>query len=61
MDDLGKQQGITPLLFQALCNISQPSVNSNWSYSPETPILGQIWRFLEPCDLENLTDDLEKQ
>ena len=25
---------------------------SNWSYSPETPNLGQIWRFLEPCDLE---------
>ena len=22
------------------------------SYSPETPNLGQIWRFLEPCDLE---------
>ena len=27
-------------------------VNSNWSYSPETPNLGQIWRFLELCDLE---------
>ena len=27
-------------------------MNSNWSYSPETPNLGQIWRFLEPCDLE---------
>ena len=26
--------------------------NSNWSYSPETPNLGQNWRFLEPCDLE---------
>ena len=26
--------------------------NSNWSYSPETPNLGQIRRFLEPCDLE---------
>ena len=25
---------------------------SNLSYSPETPNLGQIWRFLEPCDLE---------
>ena len=25
---------------------------SNWSYSPETPNLGQIRRFLEPCDLE---------
>ena len=27
-------------------------MNSNWSYSPETPNLGQIWRFLEPCDLD---------
>ena len=25
---------------------------SNWSYSPETPNLGQIHRFLELCDLE---------
>ena len=27
-------------------------MNPNWSYSPETPNLGQIWRFLEPCDLD---------
>ena len=27
-------------------------MNSNWSYSPETPNLGQSPRFLEPCDLE---------
>ena len=27
-------------------------MNSNWSYSPETPNLGQIRRFLESCDLE---------
>ena len=40
------------MLLQALCIISQPSVNSNWSYSPETPNLGQICRFLAPCDLE---------
>ena len=26
-------------------------MNSNWSYSPKTPNLGQIRRFLEPCDL----------
>ena len=25
---------------------------SNWGYSPETPNLGQIRRFLDPCDLE---------
>ena len=50
--DLEKQQGTSSLLLQALCSISYPLVNSNWSYSPETPNLGQIWRFLEPCDLE---------
>ena len=27
-------------------------MNSNWSYSPETPNLGQIRRFLALCDLE---------
>ena len=27
-------------------------MNSNWSYSQVTPNLGQIGRFLEPCDLE---------
>ena len=52
MDDLGKQYGTSSMLLQALCSISYPSVNSNWSYSLETPNLGQIWQFLEPCDLE---------
>ena len=27
-------------------------MNSNWSYSPETPNVSQIRRFLEPRDLE---------
>ena len=40
------------MLLQAFYIISQPLVNSNLSYSPETPNLGQIWRFLEPCDVE---------
>ena len=40
------------MLLQALCIIAYPLVNSNWSYSPETPNLGKIWGFLEPCDLE---------
>ena len=40
------------MLFQALCIISYPLGNSNWSNSPETPNLGQIQRFLEPSDLE---------
>ena len=39
------------MLLQALCIILYPLVNSNWSYSPETPNLGQIRWFLEPCDL----------
>ena len=39
------------MLLQALCIISEPLVNSKWSYSPETTNLGQIRRFLEPCDL----------
>ena len=39
------------MLLQALCIISEPSVIPNWRYSPETPKLGQNWRFLEPCDL----------
>ena len=40
------------MLLQALCIMSYPLVNSNWNYNPETPNLGQIQRFLEPCDLE---------
>ena len=40
------------MLLQALCSISYPLVNSNLSYSPETPNLGQILRFLALCDLE---------
>ena len=51
-DDLEKQQGTSPKHYQAICIISSPYVNSIWSYSPETAKLGQIRRFLEPCDLE---------
>ena len=39
-------------LYQALCIISKSSVNSNWSYSPETLNLGQNWWFFVPCDLK---------
>ena len=39
------------MLLQALCIISYPLVNSNLSYSPETPNLGQNRRFFWPCDL----------
>ena len=40
------------MLLQALCSISYPLVNSNGSYSPETPNLGQSRWFLAPCDLQ---------
>ena len=40
------------MLLQALCSILYLLVKSNWSYSPETPNLGQIPRFLALCDLE---------
>ena len=39
------------MLLQALCLILQPLVIPNWSYSPETPNLGQNRWFSEPCDL----------
>ena len=55
-DDLEKQWGTFSLLCQALCIISSQSVNSNWSYSPETLNLGQHWRYFVPyfvpCDLK---------
>ena len=44
--------GLSPTLRQALCIISNPSVNSNWSYSPEMLNSGQNWWFFVPCDLE---------
>ena len=52
MDDLEKQQGTTSMLWLALCIIPQPLVNSNISYSPETPNLGQNQRIFVLCDLE---------
>ena len=52
MDDLGKQQGTSSIRHQALCIISKPWVNSNWSYSPETLNSGQNRQFFIPCDLE---------
>ena len=51
-DDLEKHKGTSSMLLQALCSISYPLVNSNGSYSPETPNLVQIRRFLDSCDLE---------
>ena len=48
----------------ALCIISKPWVNSNWSYSPESLISGQNRHFFCCCCCMwpwNLMDDLEKQ
>ena len=50
-DDLEKK-GTSSMLLQALCVICKPWVNSNWSFSPETPNLGQNRRFYEPRDRE---------
>ena len=41
------------MLLQALCSISKPLVNSNWSYSPETQS-GSNATLFEPCYLEIL-------
>ena len=61
MDDLGKQQGTSSILHQALCIISNPSVKSNWGYRPETLNTGHNWWFFCPARPWNLMDDLEKQ
>ena len=51
-DDLQNNRAPFISYFKLLCSILWPLVNSNWSYSPETPNLGHIRRFLELCDLE---------
>ena len=53
-DDLEKLYGTPSMPLKALCIISWPSVKSKWSYSPETPNLGQNRWFFVPCDLEML-------
>ena len=52
MDDIEKQYGTSSIIQQVWCIVSQPSVNSNSSYNPETPNLGQNRWFLVPDDLE---------
>ena len=47
-----KKKGTSSILHWALCIISNPSVKSNLSYSPETLNSGQNWRIFVPCDLE---------
>ena len=51
MDEFKKQYG-NSILHQALYIISNPWVNSNWSYSPEMLNLGWNWRYFVLCDLE---------
>ena len=58
---LEKTLGMLSLLCQALCIVSNPLVNSNWSYSPETLDSGQNRRFFCLVWPWNLMDDLEKQ
>ena len=45
IDNLGKQKSTSSIIHQALCIISNPSVNSNLSYSPETLNSGKNRRF----------------
>ena len=52
MDDLKKTYSTSSILRQALCIISNPSVNSNWICSLETLNSGQNCRFFVPRDLE---------
>ena len=51
-DDLEKLSGTSSMLFQALCIVSKPLVNSNLRNSPETLNSGQNRPFFVPCDLE---------
>ena len=54
MDDIGKRKGTSsiPLLHQALCIISNPSVKSNLIYGPKTLSSGQHWWFLSCVTLK---------
>ena len=47
-----KCYGTSSIPHQALCTISNLSVNSNWSYIPEALNSGQNRRFSVPCELE---------
>ena len=51
-EDIAKQWGNSFIQCQALCILSKPWVNPNWSYSPETLNSGQNWWFFVLCDHE---------
>ena len=46
MDELEKHKDTSSMLRQASWNISKPSVNSNWSYSPNTLKSDRNWQFV---------------
>ena len=52
MDDLQKLYCAYSTLHQALCIISNPSMNSNWSYGPEMHNSSQSRWFFVPCYIE---------
>ena len=54
MDDLKKQQqqGTCSIPRQTLWIISNPTMNLNWSYSPDTLNSGRNWWYFVLCDLE---------
>ena len=52
MGDLEKRYGTSSILRWAMCIISKPSVNSNWSLGPETLNLGQNHFFLSRVTLK---------
>ena len=52
IDDLEKQYGTSSILSQALSIISNPLVNSIWSYNLETLNSAQNWWLFVPRDLE---------
>ena len=52
MDDLKKQSGTSSILREALCIISNPSVNLNWSYSRKMLNSGHIGDILSCVTLK---------
>ena len=60
MADLEEQWGTSSIPLQALCIISKPSVNSNWSYSPKVPNSGRNRKFFCSAWPLNFMDVLGK-
>ena len=60
-DDLQKQEGTSSMPLQALCIISYPLVNSNWSFSLGNAQFGSNSTIFRAAWPGSLTDDLEIQ